>query len=129
MTIAGRQIPLAWLQWAGILAAPAGWLITFMVGLWLTFAQCNPPTRQRLPVDGWTIAGTAVGAILAVAGLLSAMAAWRAVTAGEGGAAEAPPPRSRIHFMAIVGMTISPLLLAVILLSGIGAIFQTCHQS
>jgi hypothetical protein len=129
VTIAGRHIPIAWLQWTGILAAPAGWILTFMVGLWFTFAQCNPATAGHLPVDAWTIAATVVGATLALLGLLAAIATLRAVSGDEDDAAAAPPPRSRVHFMAIVGITISPLLLAIILMSGIGATFLTCHQS
>jgi len=129
MTIAGRHIPVAWLQWTGILAAPAGWIITFMVGLWFTFAQCTSATKVMLPVEAWTIVATAVGACLAVLGFTAALTTWRIATHEDGDAAEAPPPRSRIHFMAVVGLTISPLLLAIILMSGIGAVIHSCQQA
>jgi hypothetical protein len=61
-------------------------------------------------------------AVVAVAGLVSALRAFRATGESEG------LPGERVHFMAVIGLTISPLFLAIILMDGIGTIvLENCH--
>ena len=68
---------------------------------------------------------TAIAATIAVLAGCSAIAVFRATRdVGE------DPPGSRIHFLSIVGMTIAPLFVAIILMSGVGSVVLTnCHQS
>ena len=46
------------------------------------------------------------------------------------GGSEEPPPKGRLPFLAIVGMAITPLFLAIILMDGLGVVFlPECSQS
>ena len=58
---------------------------------------------------------------------LAAVAAWRATRDDDDDDA---PPAGRTHFLAVIGMTITPLFLAMIVMSSAGAIvFRGCVQS
>ncbi|HVI37560.1 MAG TPA: hypothetical protein VM684_15115 [Gaiellales bacterium] len=112
---------LAWLGWS---AAPVAWAALHVFGFGITQAACNAPTGARdVPVDGLAWASTIAAALVAIAGLVGALLAFRAT----GDADELPG--ERVHFMAVVGLAISPLFLAIILMDGIGTILlQNCHQ-
>jgi len=127
VTIRGREIPLPVLLWFGVAGSPAAWVLMFLTGFAFDLAQCNEAGRAwRLPVDGWTIAATAFGVAVAVLSLVAAVAAYRAVREAE----DDELPGSRIKFMAICGITMAPLFLAIILMSGLGATsLAECHQS
>lgn len=115
------------LVWVAVGAAPAAWATQHVAGVAFGLAQCNPVGAQwMLAVHGWDL-GIAIGAALvALAGSASALLVWRD-TKGEG---EGPPPASRIHFMAVVGLTTSPLFLAIIVLNGLGSgLVDVCRQS
>ena len=59
-----------------------------------------------------------------------ALAAVLAFLAMRGTSKDDAPPPGRIFFMSLVGMTTSPLFLAIILMSGSGVLSQTlCRQS
>jgi len=117
-------------MWVGVFAAPAAWTVQHVVGLQLQFAQCHDNTRgpaYGVPVDTLSIAVTAVAAVIAVGGELAALAAWRSTRENDD---SDPPPEGRIHFMSIIGITVSPLFLAIILMSGLGIVFlPDCVQS
>ena len=109
---------LAWFGWMG---APAAWAALHVFDFGLTQAACNGPGRD-VPLDGLALGATIVGACFAVAALLCALRAFRATAEADG------PPGERVHFMAVIGLTISPLFLAIILMDGIGAaVLETCH--
>jgi hypothetical protein len=58
---------------------------------------------------------------------VAAVAAWRATRDADESDA---PPAGRIHFLSMIGMTIAPLFLAIILMSSAGAIAAVgCTQS
>jgi hypothetical protein len=118
------------LVWVGLFAAPFAWAAQHVAGVQLTISQChdnaNGPAWD-VPVHPIVIATTAVAAGVAVLGGLAAINAWRATREAEED--DAPPP-GRIHFLAVIGMTITPLFLAIILMSGLGSIFlPVCVQS
>jgi hypothetical protein len=78
-------------------------------------------------VDTWVALATALAASVAVLGEIAAIAAWGSARDADDDDA---PPQGRIHFMGIVGLTISPLFLAIILMSGFGSLFlPQCVQS
>ena len=118
------------LMWFGLFGAPAAWTAQHVAGIVLTIGTCHDGTAgpaSGIDVDVWAAVITAVATLVALLGLLSAIAAWRS----ERGADDSdPPPAGRIHFLGIVGLTISPLFLAIILMSGLGTIFLAqCVQS
>jgi hypothetical protein len=112
------------LVWFGVLGAPAAWAIQHVAGFGVGQAACSR-ARLGVAVDPWTIGLTAGAAAIAVLAGLAAVVTWRATRdAGE------EPPASRVHFLAVIGMTLTPLFLAIILMSGIGAVsLGACHQS
>ncbi len=113
--------------WLGVFGAPAAWAIQHVSGFALTEARCREAAGGgwSLNMDAWTIAVSATAAAVAVAALAAAIVTFRA-TRG----AESEPPAGRIHFLAVIGITIAPLFLAMILMSGLGAIFlPECVQS
>jgi hypothetical protein len=115
----------ATLVWLGVLAAPAAWCTQFVVGQWLSEAACRPAGNGLSP-HSWTVPATAVAALVAVSGGLCALHAFRLLD-DEATDDDAAPPEGRMRFMAIVGMTTSPLFLCIILLGGLGALsFSTC---
>lgn len=126
MTLLRRpRIPLQLLMWFGLLGAPLAWTVQHLAGLGLLFAACPQSVRPKdVPVDPWTIAATAGATAIAVLAGLSAIAAFRATGESD------EPPTGRVHFLATVGMVVTPLFLFIILLSGVTAtLFPKCLQS
>jgi hypothetical protein len=119
------RLPVPALLAFGVVGAPAAWTLQHVTGFALTQAECGTAFRDDLAFQGLTIAAMATAATVAVLAELSAIAVYRRTRhAGP------DPPGSRMHFLAIVGMTIAPLFLAIILMSGLAAAFlDTCTQS
>jgi hypothetical protein len=119
------------LLWFGVVGAPAAWTAQFLTGFWLTQVGCDPGGDPRLSVDAWTIVATVVAALLAVLAELAAIRTFRETRGARGtGGSEEPPPKGRVHFLAIVGMAITPLFFFIIVMSGVGVVvLQNCHQS
>jgi hypothetical protein len=124
------RVTPAVLMWVGLIAAPSAWAAQHVAGVELTFARCHDGAvgpSWDVPVDASVIAITAASALVAVLGGLAAVAAWHATREADDDDA---PPAGRIHFLGIVGLTISPLFLAMILMSGIGTlVLPGCVQS
>ena len=118
------------LMWFGLLAAPFAWAGQHVAGVALTIGRCHDNTAGPdwgIPVDTVAAIVTAAAALVAVLGLLSAIAAWRSAREADD---SDPPPAGRVHFLGIVGLAISPLFLAIILMSGLGTLFLSeCVQS
>ena len=114
------------LMWFGLLGAPFAWAAHHVVGISLIEAACNPPSPQwGVPVDGWTVATTTVAAIVAALSVAAAFMAYRATRD-----AGTVIPESRVRFLAIVGIVVSPLFLSIVLMSGITVVaFPECVQS
>ena len=126
------HLPLEALSWFGLLGAPVAWTVTHVLGYGLTEATCDPAgTRWSIALDGWTVALTAVAAAIAALAGLAALVAFRRTREVEGvGGPEEPPPKGRIHFLAVVGIAISPLFLAIIVMDGLGVVLlPSCVQS
>jgi hypothetical protein len=115
------------LMWFGVWAAPAAWALQHAAGVMFGLAQCNPNgERWQIALRTWDVAIAIVAGLIAVAGIVAAILAFR----GTSDRSEAPPPGSRIHFMAAMALTIGPLFLAIILLNGLGTGFvDLCRQS
>jgi hypothetical protein len=118
------RLTLNLLMWFGLLGAPAAWVLQFMVSYWFSEAACAGP-RRAAPVDTATAIATGLAIAVAVAAALSALTVMRA-TKDQG---DAPPP-GRVHMLGIVGLTISPLFLMIIIFNGIGVlVLPECVQS
>jgi hypothetical protein len=125
VSVARPRLRLPALLAFGVIGAPAAWALQHVTGFALTQANCGTAFRDNLAFQGLTLGVMATAAVVAVLAELSAIAVYRRTRdAGP------DPPGSRMHFLAIVGMTIGPLFLAIILMSGLAAAFlDTCTQS
>lgn len=111
--------------WFGIVAAPAAWTVQHVFGYGLSEVTCDPgagASASTFNLDAAIVSGVAV--LIALAGLVAAFTVLRA------NGSETPPPEGRRHFLGAVGVTISPLFIAIMLMSGIGSIIlEKCHQA
>jgi hypothetical protein len=118
------------LAWLGALGPPFCWAGQHIAGYALGLADCpdnTPGPGWSVPVDALTIVVGAVAAGAAVLCGLSALVAWRATRDADDDDA---PPSGRTHFLSVIGITITPLFLAMIVMSSAGAIvFRGCVQS
>jgi hypothetical protein len=118
------------LAWVGALGPPFCWAGQHIAGYALGLADCPDNTAGpgwNVPVDTATIVVGAVAAAAAVLCGLSALVAWRASRDADDDDA---PPAGRTHFLSVIGITITPLFLAMIVMSSAGAIvFRGCVQA
>ena len=123
--------------WFGVVGGSAAWAIQFVTNLFLTFYDCGAEARSSVALHPIQ---TAVGVGALVVGLAStAVAAWLfhdtrhdhremslKVIRGFGG----EPPLARVHFLAIVGLTVNFLVIAIIVMTTIGSpVLLDCRQS
>jgi hypothetical protein len=115
------------LMWFGVWAAPAAWALQHAAGVMFGLAQCSPNGRRwQIALGTWDVVVAAGAAVIAIAGIVAAILAFR----GTNDRSEAPPPASRIHFMAAMALAIGPLFLAIIVLNGLGTgLVEVCRQS
>jgi putative flippase GtrA len=129
--------PTNTMLWFGVAGGCAAFALQFVANLAFTFAQCNQPTsRWQLPVHGWQIAlsAAAVTVVLAAMGTCGwiFMRTFRIddVFGQERRGDGSPPPLGRIHFLSIVGLIVNLLVLAIVVMTGIGApLLPVCQQS
>ena len=125
VSIARIEVPPRLLVWFGVLGAPAAWALQHLAGFGLTETACSVGGVPGLSLDAWTTVVTAVCVAVAAAAGAASVSVFRA-TRGEGDA----PPAGRVHFLAIVGMTITPLFMAIMIYTGVGVdVLTACRQS
>ena len=127
MSLGRPRITTTLLMWFGLLGAPSAWTLQHVAGVGLTVANCGPAagTGGRIHLDAWTIVVSAAAVVVTVAGLLAALATWRR-TRDVG----TEPPGSRIHFLALVALTTTPLFLCIMVMSAVGVVvLGGCRQS
>jgi hypothetical protein len=107
------QSPASPLLWYAVLGAPAAWVGQFAISYWLTEAKCS-------------VAGERWGISVAIGAGLVAIGLFRATGNDD---IEGPPPGGRSRFFAAVGLAVTPIFLAIIVLNGVGAVVQSCTQS
>ena len=121
--------------WFGVLGGSLAWAVQFVTALFLTFFDCGAGQRS-LPLHPLQAAIGVVGILIALAS--SAVATWLfrdtrqppetslKVIRGFGG----EPPLARVHFLAIVGLTVNFLALAIIVMTTVGSPeLLDCRQS
>lgn len=118
------------LAWIGVLFPPFAWAGQHIAGYATGLARCPDNARGEgwnVPVDTVTIAIGATAAALVLVGGASALVAWLASRDAD---EDDAPPAGRIHFLSAVGLTITPLFLAMVVMSSAGAIVANgCHQA
>ena len=116
------------LQWFGLFAGPLAFAAQHVAEVFASLADCNPAgSGWGVPQHGIQIGLTAAAALVVVAAEAAAFAAFRETR--ELGH-EDEPPLGRIRFLATASLVIGPLFLALVLLSGLGAVAHpNCHQA
>jgi hypothetical protein len=118
------------LAWVGALGPPFVWAAQHITGYAVALSDC-PDNRVgpgwNVPVDTVTIIIGATAAALTLLCGVGAFIAWRATREADDDDA---PPAGRVHFLSVIGLLITPLFFAMIVMSSAGAIaFQECVQS
>lgn len=129
--------PPAALVWFGVLGGALAWALGFVAGSGFGLAHCFPTgTSFALPVSAWQIAAAACAVVVALTSI--AVCVWiflRTFRIGDVAGMErrgdgAPPPAGRLQSLAMMGLTVNVLALAIIVMVGVGApILHVCQQS
>ena len=125
------------LLWFGVVGGALAWALQFVANLAFSFAQCNQPTtRWQLPVHGWQIALSAGAVVIVLASMAACVSVFRRtfriddVFGQERRGDGSVPPLGRVHFLAIVGFVVNVLVLAIVVMTGVGApLLTVCQQS
>jgi hypothetical protein len=127
MRIAVPRSPTSPLLWFAVLGAPIAWSAQFAASYWITQARCSVAgERWGVSVDAWAVGLTVIAALLAVAAGYVAVSLFRATQEAD---LDDAPPDGRTRFFAAIGMTVTPIFLAIIVLNGIGVLAHGCGQS
>jgi hypothetical protein len=117
---------LAVLQWLGLGLGGIAWFSYHMLGYFLTEGTCDS-AGFSINHDLWQAVLMSVAAALVLAAGAAAVAVL-VDTRGTSYDAEAPP--GRIRFFAMAAVTANLLFLMIVLLDGLGAIFNmACTQA
>jgi hypothetical protein len=117
--------PVAPVLWFAVLGAPAAWGLQFGIGYWISQAKCSPAGGMwGISIDAWIIVLSAIAIPLALGAGLLAYALFRA-TDGAGTA----PPDGRNRFLAAIGMAVTPIFVAIMVLNLVGVLtYSHCPQ-
>lgn len=112
--------------WFAVIGAPAAWAFEFGVSYWLAEARCSVAGRDAgFSIDPWVVAAGAIGLAIGGAALVTALVLRRATDG-----ADSNPPLGRVHFLAVIGVALSPLFLAIIAMNTVGVgVLESCAQS
>ena len=121
--------------WFAVGGGAIAWAVQFVVGLGFGFAKCNQSGRA-VPIHSGQAVASAVAAVIALASIAAGIWLFRHtyrvadVFGQERRGDGATPPLGRIHFLAIVGLTVNLLVLAIIVMQGVGApLLPVCQQA
>jgi hypothetical protein len=128
MRIAPPRSAASPLLWYAVLGAPLAWWAELLIGYWVTQTSCSVPGQGwEVNVNAWGIVLMSAAFVVASGAGLTALAMFRGTADVD--KEDAPPP-GRVHFLAIVGMTVTVLFLFIIVMTGLGVvILPDCRQS
>ena len=113
--------PVSPLLWFAVLGAPAAWALQFGVGYWVTQAKCSPAGAMwGISLQAWIIVLSVIAIPMAIAAGVVAYGLFRGT---EGAGTE--PPGGRNRFLAVIGMAITPLFLAIMALNLVGVLVNS----
>ena len=119
---------LSVLQWLGLVGGGAVWFSSFIGGLGVSQAVCNPAGRRwGIPDETVEIAIAAAAVALLVGAEIAAIVVFRATRGVE---EQDPPPPGRLHFFAAAALLANVLFMLIVVLSTIATVAnRTCHQA
>lgn len=116
------------LMWIGIAAPPLAWMAEHGMGFSISEANCSIVGPQwGVAFSTWVIVVTVATGLIATVGVVASAVAYREVKGTE---KDAAPPSGRVWLLSIFGLITGPILIAMIVLSGLGALLlDSCTQS
>jgi hypothetical protein len=121
--------------WFAVGGGACAWAAQHVVGIAFGFAECNQAGRGVAVHAGQAIAA-GVAALVTLASIGVGVWLFRHtyrvgdVFGEERRGDGAPPPVGRINFLAMVGLTVNLLVLAIIVMDGVGGpLLPLCQQS
>jgi hypothetical protein len=119
-----ERLPIERLVWFGVLGGPVAWVLSLLIGVEASDAACSV-VGVPASLDAWSLGIAIAGGLVAAAAEIAAVVVFRA-TRDSGHEL----PASRIHFLSVIGMTVSLLFFVLILMSGLGSFaLPECVQS
>lgn len=119
--ISSPRSPVSPLLWFAVLGAPAAWALQFGVGYWVTQAKCSPAGGMwGISLEAWIIVLSVIAIPMAIAAGVVAYGLFRGT---EGAGTE--PPGGRNRFLAVIGMAVTPLFLAIMALNLVGVLVNS----
>jgi hypothetical protein len=122
--------------WFGVIGGGVAWAITFVAGLAFTFADCGvDPAGMSLPLHSWQAGLSAGGALVGLASLAVTVRVYLQSAVGEVPGEvrhgdNAPPPTGRVNFLAVVGLIVNTVAIAIMIMTAIGApMLRLCQQA
>jgi hypothetical protein len=132
-----RFDPPTALVWFGVAGGAFAWAGVHVAGIESSWDRCIPTgTGSMLALSAWQAIIAGCGAVIALSAI--AVSVWlflRTFRIGDVAGMErrgdgAAPPAGRLQFLAMVGLTVNFLALAIIVLDGVGApLLRACQQS
>ena len=112
--------------WFGVAGGPLAWAMNHVAAYAFGLAQCDDPAnRWQLSVHAWQVAFGVAGALVA---LVAEAVALRIFLDTRD--ADNQPPAGRVHFLSVVGLTVNPLALAIMVMTAVGSpLLTVCQQS
>ena len=129
--------PPTWLLWFGVLGGGLAWAGQHVAGYGFSLARCIPTgTGSVLALSAWQVAIAVGAAVINLAAMGVCVWVFKRTFSVDDVAGQerrgdgSVPPIGRIHFLAIVGIVVNFLALAIIVLDGVGApLLTSCMQS
>jgi hypothetical protein len=110
-----RSAPLTTLLlWVGVLGAPLAWTLQLVAGYAAEEADCSRGTSSFDASHGVTVWLSVGAGLVALASLASAALVWRWTQRRPADV------RGRVEFMAVAGLLVGALFLALIVLTAVG---------
>lgn len=123
------------LVWFAVIGGGTAWAVQFVANLFLTFSRCSPG-HSSLGLHAIEIVLSAVAVAVALAAEGVALYLFRHTARVDDTAPQeleglgSPPPVGRVNALAVMGLLINLLALAIIVMTGVGApLSPLCQQS
>jgi hypothetical protein len=128
MRVRSVTSPASPLMWFAVSGAPLAWVVQIGFGYWVTQAQCSANgSGLGISFDALSILVTAVTGAVALGAGAAAIALLRLTREAE---EDDAPPGGRVHFLSVIGLTVTVLFLCLIGMTGAGmVVLPICYQS
>ena len=116
------------LMWFAVGGAPLAWVVQIGFGYWAAQAECSAGgSRLGISFEALSVLLTAAMGAVALAAGAASVALLRLTREAE---EDDAPPAGRVHFLSVVGLTVTVLFLCLIVMTGVGQlVLPVCRQS